>query len=47
MRLVQVVHAASFSADIDKWLITCSLEAVASGFSLRFPGDQGSRYNEQ
>jgi hypothetical protein len=39
LRLAQIVHAADVSADIDRDPIARGLEAIASGFSLRFPED--------
>ncbi len=39
LRLAKIVHAADVSADIDKDPIARGLEAMASGFSLRFPED--------
>ncbi len=39
VRLAQIVHAADVSEDIDKDPIARGLEAIASGYSLRFPDD--------
>lgn len=39
VRLAQIVHAADVSEDIDKEPIARGLEAIASGYSLRFPQD--------
>ena len=39
LRLAQIVHAADISEDIDKDPIARGLEAIASGYSLRFPDD--------
>ncbi len=39
LRLAKIVHAADVSEDIDKDPLARGLEAVASGFSLRFPDD--------
>jgi hypothetical protein len=39
LRLAQIVHAAEVAADIDSDPIARGLEAIASGFSLRFPED--------
>jgi hypothetical protein len=39
VRLAQIVHAADVDADIDKDPIGRGLEAIASGYSLRFPED--------
>jgi len=38
-RLAQIVHAADVDEDIDKDPIARGLEAIASGYSLRFPDD--------
>ena len=40
LRLAKIVHAADVSDDIDKDPIARGLEAIASGFSLRFPEDE-------
>ena len=40
LRLARIVHAADVSQDIDKDPIARGLEAIASGFSLRFPDDE-------
>ncbi len=39
VRLAQIVHAADVAEDIDKDPIARGLEAIASGYSLRFPED--------
>jgi len=39
LRLAKIVHAADVSADIDSDPIGRGLEAIASGYSLRFPED--------
>jgi len=39
LRLAKIVHAADVSADIDSDPIARGLEAIASGYSLRFPHD--------
>lgn len=39
LRLAKIVHSADVDADIDKDPIARGLEAMASGFSLRFPED--------
>lgn len=39
MRLARIVHAADVSVDIDKDPIARGLEAIATGYSLRFPED--------
>ncbi|MBI5651886.1 MAG: chromate resistance protein [Chloroflexi bacterium] len=38
-RLAQIVHAADVAPDIDRDPIARGLEAIATGFSLRFPND--------
>ena len=40
LRLAQIVHAADVDEDIDKDPIARGLEAIASGYSLRFPEDE-------
>lgn len=40
LRLAKIVHAADVSEDIDTDPIARGLEAIASGYSLRFPNDQ-------
>jgi hypothetical protein len=40
LRLAKIVHAADVAADIDTDPIARGLEAIASGFSLRFPEDE-------
>jgi len=39
-RMAKIVHAADVAADIDSDPIARGLEAIASGFSLRFPDDR-------
>jgi hypothetical protein len=39
VRLGQIVHSADVAEDIDKETIARGLEAIASGFSLRYPED--------
>ena len=39
LRLAKIVHAADVNEDIDKEPIARGLEAIASGYSLRFPDD--------
>ena len=39
LRLAKIVHAADVKEDLDKDPIAGGLEAIASGFSLRFPED--------
>jgi hypothetical protein len=40
LRLAKIVHAADVSKDIDTDLLARGLEAIASGYSLRFPEDE-------
>jgi hypothetical protein len=40
LRLARIVRAADVSEDIDTDPIARGLEAIASGYSLRFPNDQ-------
>ena len=39
LRLAKIVHSADVEADIDKDPIARGLEAIATGYSLRFPDD--------
>jgi hypothetical protein len=39
LRLAKVVHNLDMPEDIDKEPIALGLEAIASGYSLRFPED--------
>ncbi len=39
LRLAQIVHSADVAEDIDKDPIARGLEAIASGYSLRYPED--------
>ncbi len=39
LRLAKIVHSADVDQDIDKEPLARGLEALASGFSLRFPED--------
>jgi hypothetical protein len=39
LRLARIVHSADVAADIDSDPIARGLEAIASGYSLRFPDD--------
>jgi len=39
LRLAKIVHAADVSEDLDTDPIARGLDAIASGFSLRFPDD--------
>jgi hypothetical protein len=40
LRMAKIVHAADISEDIDTEPIARGLEAIASGFSLRYPNDE-------
>jgi len=40
LRLAKIVHAADVAEDIDNDPIARGLEAIASGYSLRFPEDK-------
>jgi hypothetical protein len=40
LRLAQIVHAADVAEDIDNDPIARGLEAIASGYSLRYPEDE-------
>ena len=40
LRLAKIVHAADVAEDIDSDPMARGLEAIASGYSLRFPEDQ-------
>jgi len=46
LRLAKIVHAADVSEDIDKDPIARGLEAIASGYSLRFPDDLENLENQ-
>jgi hypothetical protein len=39
LRLARIVHAADVSEDIDSEPVARGLEAIASGYSLRYPDD--------
>jgi len=46
VRLAQIVHSADVDEDIDKDPIARGLEAIASGYSLRFPDDEENISNQ-
>ena len=46
VRLAQIVHSADVDQDIDKDPIARGLEAIASGYSLRFPEDAENVANQ-
>lgn len=39
LRMAQIIHAADVEEDLDTEPVARGLEAIASGFSLRFPDD--------
>ncbi len=39
LRMAKIIHAADVAADIDNDPVARGLEAIATGFSLRFPED--------
>ena len=45
-RLAQIVHAADVAEDIDKDSIARGLEAIATGFSIRYPEDEENLMNQ-
>jgi hypothetical protein len=40
LRLAKIIHAADVAEDIDQEPLARGLEAIATGFSLRFPEDE-------
>jgi hypothetical protein len=40
LRMAQIIHAADISEDSDNEPVARGLEAIATGFSLRFPDDE-------
>jgi hypothetical protein len=46
LRLAKIVHAADVDADMDTDPIARGLEAIASGFSLRYPDDEENLTNQ-
>jgi hypothetical protein len=46
LRLAKIVHAADVAEDIDSDPIARGLEAIASGYSLRFPEDLENLENQ-
>jgi hypothetical protein len=46
MRMAKIIHAADVEADIDTDPIARGLEAIASGFSLRYPDDEENLANQ-
>lgn len=40
LRMAQIIHAADVEEDLDTEPVARGLEAIASGFSLRFPDDE-------
>jgi len=45
-RMAKIVHAADVEADLDTDPIARGLEAIASGFSLRYPADEENLANQ-
>lgn len=46
LRMAKIVHSADVSPDIDKDSIARGLEAIAVGYSLRFPDDEENLANQ-
>jgi hypothetical protein len=46
LRLAKIVHAADVAADVDTDPIARGLEAIAVGFSLRYPDDEENLANQ-
>jgi hypothetical protein len=46
VRMAKIVHAADVEADMDTDPIARGLEAIASGFSLRYPDDEENLVNQ-
>ncbi len=46
VRLAKIVHAADVEADLDTDPIARGLEAIASGYSLRYPEDEENLANQ-
>jgi hypothetical protein len=46
MRLAKIVHAADVAADIDKDPIGRGLDAIAIGYSIRYPDDEENLANQ-
>lgn len=46
VRLAHIVHAADVAEDIDKDPIARGLEAIATGFSMRYPDDEENLMNQ-
>jgi len=46
LRLAEIVHAADVMDDMDKDPIARGLEAIAVGFSIRFPDDEENLANQ-
>jgi len=46
LRLAHIVHSADISEDIDKDPLARGLEAIASGFSLRYPDDEENIFHQ-
>lgn len=46
LRMARIIHAADVSEDVDSDPIARGLEAIASGYSLRFPDDLENLENQ-
>lgn len=46
LRMAKIVHAADVAEDIDKDPLARGLEAIATGYSLRFPEDEENLVNQ-
>lgn len=46
VRMAKIIHAADVSEDIDKDPIARGFEAIAVGFSLRYPSDEENLLNQ-
>ncbi|MCL4560987.1 MAG: chromate resistance protein [Chloroflexi bacterium] len=42
LRMAKIIHAADVAQDIDQDPLARGLEAIATGFSLRFPNDEAN-----
>jgi hypothetical protein len=46
LRMAQIVHSADVAVDIDKDSIARGLEAIAVGYSLRYPNDKENLFHQ-
>lgn len=46
LRLAKIVHSADVAADIDKDPIARGLEAIAVGYSIRYPDDEENLFHQ-